>query len=66
MLYEMIRDKDPLVVMDVLFTLSEILKKEGGIVLSGKMITHLLNIFNELNEWGQCIVLDLDIFLVLI
>ena len=59
MLYEMIRDKDPLVVMDVLFTLSEILKKEGGIVLSGKMITHLLNIFNELNEWGQCIVLDL-------
>jgi hypothetical protein len=50
MLYEMIRDKDPLVVMDVLFTLSEILKKEGGIVLSGKMITHLLNIFNELNE----------------
>ena len=40
-------------------TLNEILKKEGGIALSAKMVTHLLNIFNELNEWGECIVLEL-------
>lgn len=59
LLYEMIGDKDPLVVMNVLFVLGEILKKEGGIVLSNKMVNHLLNIFNELNEWGQCSVLTL-------
>ena len=55
----MIGDKDPLVVMNVLFVLGEILKKEGGIVLSNKMVNHLLNIFNQLNEWGQVTVLSL-------
>jgi AP-4 complex subunit beta-1 len=59
LLYEMIGDKDPLVVMNVLFVLGEILKKEGGIVLSNKMVNHLLNIFNQLNEWGQVSVLQL-------
>ena len=59
LLYEMIGDKDPLVVMNVLFVLGEILKKEGGIVLSNKMVNHLLNIFNQLNEWGQVTVLYL-------
>ena len=59
LLYEMIGDKDPLVVMNVLFVLGEILKKEGGIVLSNKMVNHLLNIFNQLNEWGQVTVLSL-------
>ena len=59
LLYEMIGDKDPLVVMNVLFVLGEILKKEGGIVLSNKMVNHLLNIFNQLNEWGQVTVLHL-------
>lgn len=58
-LYEMIGDKEPIVVMNVLFVLNEILKKEGGIALSVKMLNHLLNIFNVLSEWGQCIVLDL-------
>ena len=58
-LYEMIGDKDAIVVMNVLFVLNEILKKDGGIMLSVKMLNHLLNIFKELNEWGQCIVLDL-------
>ena len=59
LLYEMIGDKDALVVMNVLFVLGEILKKEGGIVLSNKMANHLLNIFNQLNEWGQVTVLNL-------
>ena len=58
-LYEMIGDKEPIVVMNVLFVLNEILKKEGGIALSVKMLNHLLNIFNVLSEWGQCIVLEL-------
>ena len=54
----MIGDKD-LFVMNSLFVLGEILKKEGGIVLSNKMVNHLLNIFNQLNEWGQVTVLYL-------
>jgi AP-4 complex subunit beta-1 len=58
-LYEMIKDKDPLVVMNTLYVLNEILKKEGGIAISGKMIIHLLNILKEFNEWGQNIVLEL-------
>jgi AP-4 complex subunit beta-1 len=58
-LYEMIKDKDPLVVMNTLYVLNEILKKEGGIAISGKMIIHLLNILKEFNEWGQNIILEL-------
>ncbi len=58
-LYEMIKDKDNLVVMNTLFVLNEILKKEGGVAISGKMIVHLLNILNDFNEWGQNIVLEL-------
>ena len=41
LLYEMIGDKDPLVVMNVLFVLGEILKKEGGIVLSNILEEYL-------------------------
>jgi AP-4 complex subunit beta-1 len=58
-LYELIKDKDSLVVMNTLYVLEEILKKEGGIAISGKMIIHLLNILKEFNEWGQNMVLNL-------
>jgi len=58
-LYELIKDKDSLVVMNTLYVLNEILKKEGGIAISGKMIIHLLNILKEFNEWGQNMVLNL-------
>jgi AP-4 complex subunit beta-1 len=58
-LYELIKDKDSLVVMNTLYVLDEILKKEGGVAISGKMIIHLLNIFKEFNEWGQNMVLNL-------
>jgi AP-4 complex subunit beta-1 len=42
-LYEMIKDTDPLVVSNTLFVLNEILKNEGGIAISNKMIVYLLN-----------------------
>lgn len=58
-LYELIRDKDPLVVTNTLYVLGEILKKEGGIAISEKMVVHLLNSFKEFNEWGQNMVLEL-------
>lgn len=58
-LYELIKDKDPMVVMNTLYVLNEILRKEGGIAISNKMIIHLINTLKEFNEWGQNMVLDL-------
>ena len=58
-LYEMIKDKENIVVMNTIFVLNEILKKEGGIAISGKMVIHLLNILNDFNEWGQTTILEL-------
>ncbi len=42
-LYEMIKDSDPLVVTNTLFVLNEMLRAEGGIAISNKMIVYLLN-----------------------
>jgi vesicle coat complex subunit len=42
-LYEMIKDSDPLVVTNTLFVLNEMLRTEGGIAISNKMIVYLLN-----------------------
>ncbi len=58
-LYEMIKDKDSIVVTNTLNVLNEILKKECGISLSSKMIIHLLNNLKEFNEWGQNVVLEI-------
>lgn len=58
-LYEMIKDKDPSVVMNTLHVLDEILKKDEGIAITSKMIVHLLNTLKEYNEWGQSKVLQL-------
>lgn len=58
-LYEMIKDKDSIVVTNTLNVLNEILKKEGGISISSKMIIHLLNNLKEFNEWGQNVVLEI-------
>lgn len=55
----MIKDKDSIVVTNTLNVLNEILKKEGGISISSKMIIHLLNNLKEFNEWGQNVVLEI-------
>lgn len=59
LLYEMIKDTDPMVVTNVLYVLNEILKDEGGIALSKKMVNHLLNYVLDYNVWGQNIILQL-------
>lgn len=59
LLYDMIKDTDPMVVTNTLYVLNEILKSEGGIQVSTKMVNHLLNYVLEYNEWGQNIILDL-------
>lgn len=58
-LYEMIKDTDPMVVSNTLFALNEILKDDGGISVTSKMVNHLLNFISEFNEWGQNIILTL-------
>ena len=58
-LYEMIHDKDPMVVSNTLFVLNEITKSEGGVIVTNKMVNYLLNFICEFNEWGQNIILEL-------
>ena len=55
----MIKDNDPLVIMNAIEALNEILSAEGGMALSSKMIVYLLNRAKEFNEWGQTVILDL-------
>lgn len=59
MLYDMIKDTNPMVVTNVLHVLNEIQAEEGGVEVTGKMVNHLLNYVSEYNEWGQNIILKL-------
>lgn len=54
----MINDNDPLVIINAIHALNEILAEEGGIALSRKMVEYLLNRLREFNEWGQATILD--------
>ncbi|KAL6066726.1 AP complex subunit beta [Balamuthia mandrillaris] len=58
-LYEMLRDKDALVVCNAICALEEILNKEGegGIVINRSIFLHLVSRFSEFSEWSLCIVL---------
>ncbi|XP_064499877.1 AP-4 complex subunit beta-1-like [Pseudopipra pipra] len=42
-LYSLLRDQDPIVVVNCLRALEEILKKEGGVVINKPIAHHLLN-----------------------
>ena len=44
-LYSLLRDPDPIVVVNCLRALEEILKKEGGVVINKPIAHHLLNRF---------------------
>lgn len=48
----MISDNDPLVIINAIHALNEILINEGGIALSKKMVDYLLGRLKEFNEWG--------------
>lgn len=58
-LYNMLKDKDALVVINSIHSLNEILIDEGGMAINRKIIHHLLNKLHTFNEWGQIAVLDL-------
>jgi vesicle coat complex subunit len=58
-LYAMIRDPDGNVVVNAIVALNEILESDGGIVLTDKLATYLLNRLNDYNECIQIVILDL-------
>jgi len=58
-MYNMLRDRDTVVVANCLSALNEIMADEGGIAINQAIIHHLLTRVRDFNEWGQCIVLSL-------
>ncbi|XP_041052157.1 AP-4 complex subunit beta-1 isoform X1 [Carcharodon carcharias] len=56
-LYAMLRDSDPIVMVNCLRALEEILKHEGGVVINKPIAHHLLNRMKDLDHWGQSEVL---------
>ncbi|KAF6073902.1 adaptor related protein complex 4 subunit beta 1 [Phyllostomus discolor] len=57
-LYSLLRDQDPIVVVNCLRSLEEILKQEGGVVINKPIAHHLLNRMPKLDQWGQAEVLN--------
>ncbi|XP_062397535.1 AP-4 complex subunit beta-1 isoform X1 [Sardina pilchardus] len=56
-LYGLLRDPDPVVMVNCLRALEEILKHEGGVVINKPIAHHLLNRLKELDSWAQSEVL---------
>ncbi|KAM9342977.1 AP-4 complex subunit beta-1 isoform 2-T2 [Pholidichthys leucotaenia] len=56
-LYNLLRDPDPVVMVNCLRALEEILKEEGGVAINKPITHHLLNRLKECDIWGQCEVL---------
>lgn len=56
-LYSLLRDPDPVVMVNCLRALEEILKEEGGVAINKPITHHLLNRLKECDIWGQCEVL---------
>ena len=55
----MIKDPDPLVVINAIEAINEILADKGGIDIDRQLIIPLLNRIKDFNEWGQSIILDI-------
>lgn len=56
-LYSLLRDPDPVVMVNCLRALEEILREEGGVAINKPITHHLLNRLKECDVWGQCEVL---------
>ncbi|KAM4796727.1 AP-4 complex subunit beta-1 isoform 2-T2 [Rhinophrynus dorsalis] len=56
-LYSLLRDPDPIVLVNCLRALEEMLKGEGGVVINKPIAHHLLNRMTDLDQWGQIEVL---------
>lgn len=58
-LYAMIRDSDPIVVVNCLLALEEILQHEGGVALNKNIVNHILNRIGEFTPWGQAYIFEI-------
>ncbi|KAK3596609.1 hypothetical protein CHS0354_035888 [Potamilus streckersoni] len=58
-LYSLIRDPDPVVVINCLLALEEILSSEQGVVLNKNMVNYLLNRISTFTAWGTAYLLNL-------
>ncbi|XP_061697800.1 AP-4 complex subunit beta-1 [Syngnathoides biaculeatus] len=58
-LYSLLRDPDPVVMVNCLRALEEILKEEGGVAINKPIAHHLLNRLKECDVWGQSDVLKI-------
>ncbi|XP_051914228.1 AP-4 complex subunit beta-1 isoform X2 [Hippocampus zosterae] len=56
-LYSLLRDTDPVVMVNCLRALEEILKEEGGVAINKPIAHHLLNRLKDCDVWGQSEVL---------
>lgn len=56
-LYSLLRDTDPVVMVNCLRALEEILQHEGGVVINKPIAHHLLNRLKDLDSWSQSEVL---------
>ncbi|TSP79439.1 AP-4 complex subunit beta-1 [Bagarius yarrelli] len=56
-LYSLLRDPDPVVMVNCLRALEEILQHEGGVVINKPIAHHLLNRLKDLDSWSQSEVL---------
>ncbi|KAL1020491.1 hypothetical protein UPYG_G00000760 [Umbra pygmaea] len=56
-LYGLLRDPDPVVMVNCLRALEEILQEEGGVAINKPIAHHLLNRLKECDVWGQSEVL---------
>ena len=55
----MTKDHDPLVVINAIEAINEILSEKGGIEITRALVIHLLNRIRDFNEWGQSLILEL-------
>ncbi|XP_077368092.1 AP-4 complex subunit beta-1 isoform X2 [Festucalex cinctus] len=58
-LYSLLRDTDPVVMVNCLRALEEILKEEGGVAINKPIAHHLLNRLKDCDVWGQSDVLKI-------
>ncbi|XP_067381797.1 AP-4 complex subunit beta-1 isoform X1 [Channa argus] len=58
-LYSLLRDPDPVVIVNCLRALEEILKEEGGVAINKPITHHLLNRLKDCDVWGQCEILKI-------
>ena len=59
MLYSQIRDPDPIVMVNCLVVLEDILQDEGGIVLNKNMVYYILNKMSSFTAWGIAYALQI-------